>query len=65
MYTTFEPCVENVSRRAIIRGLGITAGLVLAAPILSRRSMAAYSMKQLIKWLNMRLVLPKWKLFEN
>jgi isoquinoline 1-oxidoreductase beta subunit len=43
MYTTFEPCVENVSRRAIIRGLGITAGLVLAAPILSRRSMAAYS----------------------
>src|ERR1700733_11637935 len=43
MYTTFEPCVENVSRRAIIRGLGITAGLVLAAPLLSRPSMAAYS----------------------
>ena len=35
--------IENVSRRAILRGLGITAGLVLAAPVLSRRAMAAYA----------------------
>src|ERR1700744_2340558 len=35
--------IENVSRRAILRGLGITAGLVLAAPVLSRHGMAAYT----------------------
>ena len=35
--------IENVSRRAMLRGLGITAGLVLAAPVLSRRGMAAYT----------------------
>lgn len=34
--------IENVSRRSVIRGLGITAGLVLSAPVMSRRSMAAY-----------------------
>jgi len=27
----------------MLRGMGITAGLVLAAPVLSRRGMAAYS----------------------
>ena len=37
------PHIENVSRRAVMRGLGITAGLVLAAPVLSRRTMAAYA----------------------
>src|SRR6201996_6497762 len=37
------PAIENVSRRSILRGLGITAGLVLAVPVMSRRSMAAYS----------------------
>jgi isoquinoline 1-oxidoreductase subunit beta len=35
------PRIENVSRRAMLRGMGITAGLVLAAPVLSRRGMAA------------------------
>jgi isoquinoline 1-oxidoreductase beta subunit len=32
--------VENVSRRSILRGLGITAGFVLAVPVLSRRALA-------------------------
>jgi len=36
------PRIENVSRRAMLRGMGITAGLVLAAPVLSRRGFAAY-----------------------
>ena len=35
--------IENVSRRALLKGLGITGGLVLAAPILSRQAMAAYT----------------------
>jgi isoquinoline 1-oxidoreductase subunit beta len=35
--------IENVSRRAILKGLGIAGGLVLAAPVMSRRSMAAYA----------------------
>ena len=39
----FQNCIENVSRRGVLRGLGVTAGLVLAVPGLSRRSMAAYS----------------------
>jgi isoquinoline 1-oxidoreductase beta subunit len=34
--------IEKISRRATLRGLGITAGLVLAAPVMSRRGMAAY-----------------------
>jgi isoquinoline 1-oxidoreductase beta subunit len=34
--------VENVSRRGILRGLGIAGGLVLAAPVLSRQAFAAY-----------------------
>jgi isoquinoline 1-oxidoreductase beta subunit len=34
--------VENVSRRSILRGLGIAGGLVLAAPVLSRQAFAAY-----------------------
>src|ERR1700761_1729358 len=42
MFQNLAPQIENVSRRSILRGLGITAGLVLAAPVLSRRSMAAY-----------------------
>jgi isoquinoline 1-oxidoreductase beta subunit len=38
-----EPArIENVSRRAMLRGLGLTAGLVLATPVLSRRAWAAY-----------------------
>src|ERR1700733_11918072 len=45
MQQMFPPYIdiENVSRRAMLRGMGITAGLVLAAPVLSRRGMAAYS----------------------
>jgi isoquinoline 1-oxidoreductase subunit beta len=34
--------VENVSRRSILRGLGIAGGLVLAAPVMSRQAFAAY-----------------------
>ena len=34
--------VENVSRRSILKGLGIAGGLVLAAPLMSRQSFAAY-----------------------
>jgi isoquinoline 1-oxidoreductase beta subunit len=43
MHGTFEPRIENVSRRAMLKGMGITAGLVLAAPITARRGMAAYT----------------------
>jgi len=43
MYQQFAPRIENVSRRAMLRGMGITAGLVLATPVMSRRSMAAYA----------------------
>ncbi len=39
----FQNRIENVSRRGVLRGLGVTAGLVLAVPVMSRRSMAAYS----------------------
>src|ERR1700687_473903 len=41
MQQIIAPRIENVSRRAMLRGMGITAGLVLAAPVLSRRGMAA------------------------
>jgi isoquinoline 1-oxidoreductase beta subunit len=34
--------VENVSRRSIVKGLGIAGGFVLAAPLLSRPAFAAY-----------------------
>ena len=34
--------VEKISRRSILKGMGITGGLVLAAPITSRRAFAAY-----------------------
>jgi isoquinoline 1-oxidoreductase subunit beta len=34
--------VEKISRRGILKGLGITGGLVLAAPVMSRRAFAAY-----------------------
>ncbi len=43
MSKQFAPRIENVSRRSVLRGMGITAGLVLATPVLSRRGMAAYS----------------------
>jgi isoquinoline 1-oxidoreductase beta subunit len=43
MHSNIESKIENVSRRAILQGLGITAGLVLAVPVLSRRGMAAYT----------------------
>ncbi len=43
MENLIAPRIEIVSRRAILRGLGITAGLVLAAPVLSRKGMAAYA----------------------
>ncbi len=43
MYKNFAPQIEKVSRRTILRGLGISAGLVLAAPVMSRPSMAAYT----------------------
>jgi isoquinoline 1-oxidoreductase subunit beta len=34
--------VENVSRRSILKSLGIAGGLVLAAPLMSRQAFAAY-----------------------
>ena len=34
--------VENVSRRSILKGLGIAGGFVLAAPVMSRQAFAAY-----------------------
>jgi len=34
--------VEKISRRSILKGLGITGGLVLAAPVMSRGAFAAY-----------------------
>ncbi len=43
MHSTFAPRIENVSRRNILRGMGITAGLVLAVPVLSRPALAAYT----------------------
>jgi isoquinoline 1-oxidoreductase beta subunit len=35
--------VENVSRRNVLKGLGIAAGFVLAVPVMSRQAMAAYT----------------------
>ncbi|HYI28485.1 MAG TPA: molybdopterin cofactor-binding domain-containing protein [Bradyrhizobium sp.] len=34
--------VEKISRRSVLRGLGITGGLVLAAPVMSRQAFAKY-----------------------
>src|SRR5437764_3442998 len=34
--------VDNVSRRSILKGLGLACGFVLAAPVMSRPSLAAY-----------------------
>jgi isoquinoline 1-oxidoreductase subunit beta len=34
--------VEKISRRGILKGLGIAGGLVLAAPVMSRQALAAY-----------------------
>ncbi|HEX9470735.1 MAG TPA: molybdopterin cofactor-binding domain-containing protein [Bradyrhizobium sp.] len=34
--------VEKISRRSVLRGLGIAGGLVLAAPLMSRQAFAAY-----------------------
>src|SRR5256886_2790346 len=34
--------VDNVSRRSILKGLGLAGGFVLAAPVMSRPSFAAY-----------------------
>jgi len=34
--------VENVSRRSMLKALGIAGGFVLAAPIMSRPAFAAY-----------------------
>jgi isoquinoline 1-oxidoreductase beta subunit len=34
--------VEKISRRSILKGLGIAGGLVLAAPVMSRQAFAAY-----------------------
>ena len=34
--------VENVSRRGVLKGLGIAGGFVLAAPVMSRHAFAAY-----------------------
>jgi isoquinoline 1-oxidoreductase beta subunit len=33
--------VENVSRRSVLKGLGIAGGVVLAAPVMSRQAFAA------------------------
>src|SRR5689334_8414104 len=35
--------VENLSRRSVLKGLGIAAGFVLAVPVTSRQAMAAYT----------------------
>jgi isoquinoline 1-oxidoreductase beta subunit len=35
--------VENVSRRSVLKGLGMAAGFVLAVPVMSRQAMAAYT----------------------
>jgi isoquinoline 1-oxidoreductase subunit beta len=39
-----ESCirVEKISRRGVLRGLGIAGGLVLAAPVMSRQAFAKY-----------------------
>jgi isoquinoline 1-oxidoreductase subunit beta len=34
--------VEKISRRRVLKGLGIAGGLVLAAPVMSRQALAAY-----------------------
>jgi isoquinoline 1-oxidoreductase beta subunit len=34
--------VEKISRRDVLRGLGIAGGLVLAAPVMSRQAFAKY-----------------------
>jgi isoquinoline 1-oxidoreductase beta subunit len=34
--------VEKISRRSILKGIGVTGGLVLAAPLTSRQAFAAY-----------------------
>jgi isoquinoline 1-oxidoreductase beta subunit len=34
--------VEKVSRRSILKGLGVTGGFVLAAPVMTRPALAAY-----------------------
>jgi isoquinoline 1-oxidoreductase beta subunit len=34
--------VEKISRRGVLKGLGIASGLVLAAPVMSRQAFAAY-----------------------
>jgi isoquinoline 1-oxidoreductase beta subunit len=34
--------VEKISRRGVLKGLGIVGGLVLAAPVMSRQAFAAY-----------------------
>ena len=34
--------VQKISRRSILKGLGIAGGLVLAAPVMSRPAFAAY-----------------------
>ncbi|MDP1529744.1 MAG: molybdopterin-dependent oxidoreductase [Rhodoferax sp.] len=34
--------VEKITRRGILKGLGIASGLVLAAPVMSRQAFAAY-----------------------
>ena len=40
----FEPQIriEKISRRSVLKGLGIAGGLVLAAPVMSRQAFAAY-----------------------
>ncbi|MFL6817135.1 MAG: hypothetical protein ACJ8EF_04235, partial [Bradyrhizobium sp.] len=34
--------VDNVSRRSILKGLGLAGGFVLAAPVMVRPGLAAY-----------------------
>ena len=34
--------VEKISRRSVLKGLGIASGFVLAAPVMSRQAFAAY-----------------------
>jgi isoquinoline 1-oxidoreductase beta subunit len=42
MHQNMQPSIENVSRRGMLRGMGLTAGLVLAMPLMPRWGVAAY-----------------------
>ena len=43
MQQNIQNPIENISRRGMLRGLGLTAGLVLAMPLITRQGVAAYT----------------------